>query len=249
MRTAPRRSRASSSRSRRLAAAAACVGAVGLVGAAAGPATAAPRVTGASGSAAATVCGGLRLSDTAAVVERAASAEEVFVGTVEVVASARGGASASPSATGSGSGSAGAGSARPLLYRVAGVRALKGDLLQGTQGDVLLTPPAADPTRPPVQLRVGIRYLFFASRGADGLAADGCDGWARTTGLTPAGLTGLVDAVQAAEAERTAVELAVPPGGVDDAPTLSRLVAPGAAVALVGLLGLLLVSRLGRQRG
>lgn len=239
MRPAPRRSPAASARPRRVAAAAAALALLGLVGAGAPPATAAPQATGAP------ACGVLPLGDTAAVIERAASAEDVFVGTVEVVGSAgaRASASASPSR------SAGSAPARPLLHRVAVVRSLKGGLVQGTQGDVLLTPPADDPTRAPQQLRVGIRYLFFASRGAQGLAADGCDGWARTTGLTPARLTELVAAVKAAEEERAAVQLAVPPGGVDDAPTLGRLVAPGAAVALVGLLGLLLVSRLGRQRG
>lgn len=57
----------------------------------------------------------------------------------------------------------------------------------------------------------------------------------------------LEQALTAAEEPGMPVELSEPDGGATEPPSLTRAVAPGIALGLVGLLGLLLFSRVGRR--
>lgn len=57
----------------------------------------------------------------------------------------------------------------------------------------------------------------------------------------------LEQALEAGEAPGMPVELSEPDGGATEAPSLTRAIAPGVALGLVGLLGLLLFSRVGRR--
>lgn len=101
------------------------------------------------------------------------------------------------------------------------------------------------------RLRTGGTYLFFATgeQGKDHLDAAGCSG----TQLLPGGLSAdLRDQVHAALEEPVVDEvdytLTAPDDGARSTPSLGRLAAPGAALALLGVLGLMLLSRIGARR-
>jgi len=103
------------------------------------------------------------------------------------------------------------------------------------------------------RLEVDATYLFFVSgdEGMDHLVAEACSGTQKLQGGLGAGLR---DALHRALDEPTDEDtpldftLAVPEDGVRSTPSLGRLAAPGAAVALIGVLGLLLVARIGARR-
>lgn len=103
------------------------------------------------------------------------------------------------------------------------------------------------------KLEAGATYLFFASgdEGMDHLIAEPCSG----TQPLPGGLSaGLRDSLQGILDEQPEVStpldymLSTPEDGVRGTPSLGRLAAPGAALALIGVLGLLLLARIGSRR-
>jgi len=92
-------------------------------------------------------------------------------------------------------------------------------------------------------------YLFFAQLQGRLFSASECGGAVRLAhGLTPQLGRRLTADLQQSSDQGVDVHLDAPSGGARDLPHLGRLVAPGAGVALFGVLGLLLVGRLGRER-
>lgn len=122
-----------------------------------------------------------------------------------------------------------------------------GDLGRGEEVAVVTEGPGADGLG---RLQDDARYLFFTQTQDDGtVAADACGG---TTVLDErlqgAQVTLIQTLVAEAAQERAAVSLTVPPSGIEPTPSLTRLVVPGIAVAVLGLLGLFLVISIGARR-
>jgi hypothetical protein len=122
------------------------------------------------------------------------------------------------------------------------VLGLQGQPRKGGPAVLELGPGASTPPR------AGTTYLFFAKRDGAGFDVDLCGGavWLRK-GLTSSLRDRLRTDLQGSESG-VQVTLAPPSGDAHDLPALSRVAAPGAGIALFGVLGLLLVRRLGRER-
>lgn len=181
-------------------------------------------------------CGSLDVTDTAAVVASAEGVSDVFVGRVVRLDRVR----VTPGAT---AGATEGPASRDLLYNVLVDVPITGDLAADQRVNVVLAGVEAGDE----PLRRSRRYLFFATGAGSTLRADGCDGYASGTMLDAATLEEIRTALTA-EPETPDVVLTKPPGS-DGPPDLGRVVAPGAAVSLIGILGLVLVSRVGRKRG
>lgn len=181
-------------------------------------------------------CGGLDVTDPEAVAANAEGTSDVFLGRVVRQVGATGGATspASPDAT--------AGGPRDLGYDVLVDVPITGDLAADQRIELVLVGVASGDE----PLRRSRRYLFFATGENSALRADGCDGYASGTMVDAATL----DEIRTALTEEPEVPDVVlsRPAGSDDPPDLGRVVAPGAAVSLIGILGLVLVSRVGRRR-
>lgn len=103
------------------------------------------------------------------------------------------------------------------------------------------------------KLTDGGLYLFFVSadEGTDRLVAEACSG---TQLLKPnsfdAAMRDLLEELLVGTEEPATPDytLSTPDDGARSTPALGRLVAPGAAVALIGVLGLLLLGRAGSRR-
>lgn len=175
-------------------------------------------------------CGGLVLTDRMAVYERGAGVDDVFVGRVDNVL---------PGVL------PGGGTANASPHRVFVQVPLKSDFPAGKYVQVTFTPTdeVADRT-----LKVGGRYLFFTQGSTPGeLSADACDGYAAVAGLDKAMETQLRDYLTMPPVPAEPSALAEPPADADSTPDLGRLLAPGGAISLIGVLGLVLISRLGRR--
>ncbi len=132
----------------------------------------------------------------------------------------------------------------PSVYEIEAGILYKGDL---TRPDVEVTSPGGGGTCGLGDLRTDRPYLFFVAEDGQDLTADTCSGTARAgnqlTGKVQALLGDGTDLTPREEPEQgpTVVEFT----RVADAEpeTLTRIAAPGAALVLLGLLGLFVVRR------
>ncbi|UUW91401.1 hypothetical protein [Pimelobacter simplex] len=197
---------------------------------AAGAAGAVPASAGASSYPA--MCDALDLTDETEIDARALPADDVFAGTVRAV---------QPTA----------GDAQRVGYLVAVERPFRGDIDKDKQVLVTVDWPAdATPT-----VEKSRAYLFFTNDRGGRVVADPCTG----TALLPKGVTPRIAATLRrflASVEPTAppsptpqpVAFSEPSDPAGNPPELGRVLASGGAIALIGVLGLVLVSRLGRRR-
>jgi hypothetical protein len=125
----------------------------------------------------------------------------------------------------------------------------RGDTARGKREAVVTEPRAADGVG---RLRTGETYLFFVDvePGMDHFTAAACGAARLRQGLGVRIERVLKAALQEppAEPEPPQVTLSTPDDGAGEAPALTRLAAPGVALALVGVLGLLLLARANRRR-
>ncbi|TWH02648.1 hypothetical protein L615_001300000120 [Nocardioides sp. J9] len=175
-------------------------------------------------------CGALDVTDTDAVVTAAEGTDDVFLG--RVVRAVTRGAGTGPAA----------GGPRNLRYEVVVDQAVVGDLAADQRRELVLV--GVEGRQDP--LRRSRRYLFFTTGENSELRADGCEGWASGS-MVDAATLGEIRAALTAPPEPPEVALSRP-DGAGDPPDLGRVVAPGAAISLVGILGLVLLSRVGRRR-
>ncbi|MFC5730430.1 MULTISPECIES: hypothetical protein [Nocardioides] len=167
-------------------------------------------------------CMPLDLNDEAAVVERAEKVDDVFVGRVDAVVR------------------------RTAAHRVTVTTVLSGDLRLGQKITVVFDRSAEGSKR-----LLGERetHLFFTRDVGGAVRADYCEGSQELPGGLSAPMQRtLEDYLSGAPEPPARVALHTPDGGTEDPPRLSRIVAPGAAISLVGVLGLFLLARVGRRR-
>ncbi|GAA3550743.1 hypothetical protein [Nocardioides daeguensis] len=176
-------------------------------------------------------CTPVDITNEAALDQRAAAADDVFVGRVEAAAPV----------TGSGR----------VGYGVSVQRVWLGDVAQGQQAAVTVDwPVGAQPG-----VAQGTSYLFFTDDTVDGMVADPCDGTVPLPkGLTPKLAAMLEQYLATVEPPPLPIPTPAPvtfhqpTDPLGEPPEIGRVLASGGAISLIGVLGLLLVSRLGRRR-
>lgn len=96
----------------------------------------------------------------------------------------------------------------------------------------------------------GSTYLFFVRQEAGGFVAEACGGVQRLAKGVTSTLRHQMAAALASGNDTAPPEVDFGPvnGSAHDLPALGRLVAPGAGLALLGVLGLILFRRLGREQ-
>lgn len=186
-------------------------------------------------------CTALDLDDAPAVAANAEGTDDVFHGIVRKVVTVRTTADSTAGTAGPTATATNAPAARTLRVTVDVENVLTGDLTAGRTVTVVVT--GTDDQRPP---RGNQQYLFFTTGANDALRAADCNGYVATPNLDAATLDLLRDAL--APEDDAGVVLTRPSDASDDPPGLGRVVAPGAAISLVGLLGLVLLAFSGRQR-
>lgn len=104
--------------------------------------------------------------------------------------------------------------------------------------------------RPGTALTRRATYLLFLHRHGAGFTSDRCGGSVLLKQGLSTGLRSKLTADLSTPAVAgVTVQWRQPDGGVRDVPSLNRLIAPGVGLALIGVLGLLLIARLARERG
>ncbi|MEQ6903851.1 hypothetical protein, partial [Nocardioides sp. YIM 152588] len=175
-------------------------------------------------------CGDLDLTDQEAVTARAEGVDNVFAGEIverEVVRAS--------------------GEKLGWRYTIEVGAGFTG--LVSSDSRVRLTVPNEDGRLLSARLPKGASYLFFATEDGSQLVADPCLGVVRLKGGLTTALTDRLDEYLSPPAPVVPTPTLTRDADTDEeSPALGRLVAPGAALALVGVLGLVLVSRLGRER-
>ncbi len=217
-------------------------------------------VSAATPAAATVECTRLDLDNATAVRERADRVTDVFAGKVREVeprSAAGGGEGQAGQDDGPSDGPSDGPTRAPdprttrWQHTVTVVIPFKSALQPGDRA-LIVTQPAGD-AGGLGKLDQGATYVFFVSteQGMDHLRAARCSG---TTKL-PDGLTAemrdqLDETLGEPPAEDTTPDytLSAPDDGARSTPSLGRLAAPGAAVALIGVLGLLLVARMASRR-
>jgi len=133
--------------------------------------------------------------------------------------------------------------ARTVTYTVDVAEIYKGDVGE----EATVSTPAKAKNCGQTDLTVGAEYVIFGTADGDRFTTTADSGTARATDAYVGQVEELLGPAKSptppepVEAKLTMV--------ADEAPTLQRLVAPGFALVLVGLLGLVLVSALGRRKG
>ena len=116
---------------------------------------------------------------------------------------------------------------------------------------LVLTQPSSEPLGIG-KLEKDATYVFFVSgeQGMDHLVAERCGGTTKVGALSRAQEERLDEALSEQTTEETTPDysLSAPDDGARSNPSLGRLAAPGAALALIGVLGLLLLARIGSRR-
>ena len=189
-------------------------------------------------------CDQLDLSDATAVREKADAVTDVFAGKVR--------SAKALSSVGGGAGRAGR-EDKPRKpsdweHTVQVAVGFRTDLRSGDRVSVTTTPTSDGGLG---KLEIGATYVFFVTteQGMDHLVAEPCSGTQLLRGgLSAQQQSGLEDALADDPGSSTPTVALSEPDGTRSVPALGRLAAPGGAVALIGVLGLLLLARVGARR-
>lgn len=198
----------------------------------------------AASAAAAAGCDQLDLADATAVRQKADAATDVFAGKVR--------SAKALSSVGGGAGRAGR-EDKPRKpsdweHTVQVAVGFRTDLRSGDRVTVTTTPTSDDGLG---KLEIGSTYVFFVTteQGMDHYVAEPCSGTQMLrSGLSAQQQSALEDTLADDPGTTTPPVALVEPAGTRSVPALGRLAAPGAAVALIGVLGLLLLARVGARR-
>ena len=161
--------------------------------------------------------------------QRVNDADRVFTGTVTMA-----------------SGPTTSGDRQTMSYDVKVERSYKSDA-DGVEPRLTVKANVSDPECPPRTLVADNRYLFFVRTNDDHLVFTRCGGTKPATNALTQRVVALLGAGQTPPSPTPDVPVLTPVADADP-PPLARLAAPGAAMLIVGLLGLILFGALGRSR-